>query len=75
MNPAKTIERAAAWRAQHVVFGVSEAMYLVGLACLFLGLLIWMGLGIALTSAGGVLILTSTINGLLMATRTAKNVI
>jgi hypothetical protein len=73
MNQAKTFWYArsiawrtqfAAWRAAHFQIGASEAMYLVGLASLFGGLWIWLGLGIALTCFGGVLIVTSVINDL-----------
>ena len=76
MNPAKSAWRAqvSTWRAAHVQIGASEALFLAGLACLFLGLLIWLGLGVALASSGGVMIITSIINDLMISARVAKHV-
>jgi len=71
-NPNTWRSQLAAWRAQRVEIGISEVMYLFGLAFLFFGLWIWLGLGVSLATSGAVLIISSIINDLIIEARAAR---
>jgi hypothetical protein len=57
-------ETKQTWRDK-IQLGASEWMYLLGLLLLFSGLWVWLSLGMALTVAGAVLVLSSTLNSTL----------
>ena len=46
----------------HYQIGATEVMYILGLALLFLGLLLWFGIAIALTACGAVLIISALLS-------------
>ena len=50
--------------SENLQVGPTEILYLSGLLLLFLGLALWLGVGVAFTACGGVLIGTALLNGI-----------
>jgi hypothetical protein len=48
--------------SKNLKVGPSELMFLSGLALMFLGLLVWIGLGVACTICGATLVISALIN-------------